>query len=82
MIWNISLIRTIVFTHFTCNEEKKHTVLFSSYRSNSRGVAILFLKNSKFKVKNLICDTVGNFLILGVQIENKDFLSVSGTDET
>ena len=50
---------------------------FFSYRSNSRVVAILFKNNLEFKVKNYIWDTKGNFLILDVQIENKDFLLVS-----
>ena len=48
-----------------------------SYRSNSKVEAILFKNNLEFKVQNSIWDTVGNFLILAVQTENKDFLLVS-----
>ena len=51
--------------------------IFFSYRSNSKVEAILFKNNLEIKVQNSIWDTVGNFLILDVQTENKDFLLVS-----
>lgn len=70
-------------THFTSDEEQNIQLFwdgktyFSSFRSNSRGVAILFKNNFDFKVKNTTCDANGNFLIVEVEIENKDFLLVN-----
>ena len=43
---------------------------FSSFKSNSRGVAILFDKNYKYKVHSCISDLNGNYLILDVTIDN------------
>lgn len=64
-------------THFTCDEEQNIQIFwggkiyFSSFRSNSRGVAILFKNNFDFKVKNTTCDANGDFLIVDVEIETK-----------
>ena len=81
------MIRTIIFifskTQTSHVMKKKQNVplgrqeIFFSYRSNSKVEAILFKNNLQFKVQNSIWDTVGNFLILDVQTENKDFLLVS-----
>lgn len=66
--------------HFTCDEEQNIQIFwggkiyFSSFKTNSRGVAILFKNNFDLKVKNTTCDANGNFLIVEVEIENKDFL--------
>ena len=43
---------------------------FSSFKSNSRGVAILFDKNFEYKVHSCISDPNGNYLILDVTIDN------------
>lgn len=42
---------------------------FSSYKSSSRGVAILFGKYIGYNVLDVISDRNGNFLILDVTIE-------------
>ena len=41
---------------------------FSSFRSNSRGVAILFNNNFQYKVKNIKSDDNGNLLVLDIEI--------------
>jgi hypothetical protein len=37
---------------------------FSSYKSNARGVAILFNNNFEYKVKQLKIDTKGNMIVI------------------
>ena len=41
---------------------------FSSFKSNARGVAILFNNNSEYKVKNVKTDCNGNMLVLDLEI--------------
>jgi exonuclease III len=50
---------------------------FSSFSSNSRGVAILFNNNFEFKVLNEKKDINGNYLILDVIVEKERFTLVS-----
>ena len=50
---------------------------FSSYTSNSRGVAILFNNNFEFKVKKIIKDQAGNYIILLVEIHKENYLLVN-----
>ena len=45
---------------------------FSSYSSNSRGVAILFNNNFEFKVKDIHKGDRGNYIILTVRIKEID----------
>ncbi len=47
--------------------------LFSSGKSNSRGVAILFSKNLDFKLHGHISDKEGNFLLVDLSVENNRF---------
>ena len=70
-------------THFEKNMEKYisaewgYQACFSSYTSNSRGVAILFNNNFEFKLKRVIKDDLGNFIIALVEIQNSNFLFVN-----
>ena len=64
-------------THFTSGTDEKlvrarwgNDCYFSLFKSNSRGVAILFDKNFEFKVHSYISDPNGNCLILYVTIDN------------
>jgi len=50
---------------------------FSSFSSNSRGVAILFNNNFEFKVLKEKKDINGNYLILDVIVEKERFTLVS-----
>ena len=43
---------------------------FNSFRSNSRGVAILFNNNFQYKVKNIKSDDNGNLLVLDIEIDD------------
>lgn len=64
-------------THFTQNDEERirnqwgKNCVFSNYRSNARGVAILFGKNVEFKIHDQITDENGNLLILDITILNQ-----------
>ena len=64
-------------THFTNSCEKDiynvwgYQCFFSSYRSNSRGVAILFNNNFDFKVLRHKSDNNGNLLAIEMEVENK-----------
>ena len=50
---------------------------FNSYCSRSRGVAILFNNTFEFKVKNVMKDNSGNYIIMHVVIDQKDYLFVN-----
>ena len=50
---------------------------FSSYKSNARGIAILFAKNFEYKVHNSISDPNGNFLLLDLTVHNNRFTLAS-----
>lgn len=70
-------------THFTTEEENYietmwgHDVFFNSYKSNSRGIAILFNDNCEVKVHKNYRDENGNYLILEATIDNLQFLLVN-----
>ena len=51
--------------------------LFSSGTSNSRGVAILFSKNSDFKIHDHVSDPDGNFLIIDLSVGDNRFTLVN-----
>ncbi|MES9881225.1 MAG: endonuclease/exonuclease/phosphatase family protein, partial [Sedimenticola sp.] len=51
--------------------------LFSSGKSNSRGVAILFSKNLDFKLHGHISDKEGNFLLVDLSVENNRFTLIT-----
>lgn len=56
---------------YTCN------AYFSSFRGNSRGVAILFNNNFEFKVHKEKIDKTGNILALEIEIEGSHILLVN-----
>lgn len=70
-------------THFVNTNENLiqtqwgYKVYFNSYRSNSRGVAILFNNNCDIKVHNQFNDNNGNYIILDVTVENLNFILVN-----
>ena len=70
-------------THFDNKLEKYvksewgYSCYFSSYQSNSRGVAILFNNNFEFKVKHVERDTNGNYIIILFTAMEKDILLVN-----
>ena len=64
-------------THFSPGIDEKFVqsqwnsnCYFSSYKSNARGVAILFAKNFEYKVHKSINDPEGNFLLLDITVFN------------
>ena len=62
-------------THFMKEQESKirsewvYECLFSSFTSNSRGVAFLFNNNFDYKISNTYNDNEGNYFILDLIIE-------------
>ena len=64
-------------THFTKNiehiikSEWGYKAYFSSFSSQSRGVAILFNNNFDFTVHNFYNDQRGNIIILDIEIDNR-----------
>ena len=76
-------------THFTKNIENiicaewGYKVCFSSFRSNARGVAILFKNKFEFKIYNQFSDTNGNILLLDIEIDQvrMSLISIYGPNE-
>ena len=70
-------------THFEQKNENfikaewGYTSVFSSYSSNSRGVAILFNNNFEFKLKRTLKDNSGNFIMAIIDIDQKEYLFVN-----
>ena len=70
-------------THFMEKDENMirtqwgYKAFFSSFKSNSRGVAILFNNNCEVKIYNEFKDNEGNYLILDVIIEDIPFLLIN-----
>ena len=70
-------------THFTDREEKlilnlwNGECLFNNYRSNARGVAILFGKNMEYKVHKKITDNEGNFPVVDIIAQSKRFTLIN-----
>lgn len=70
-------------THFTPNDEKfiqtqwGYKAYFSSFKSNSRGVAILFNNNFEFCILNELYDEGGNYVILDCTVEEHKFILVN-----
>lgn len=62
-------------THFTSEIEPfietqwGYKCIFNSFRSNSRGVCLLFNNNFEFKIHNEIKDNEGNLLAIDITIE-------------
>ena len=71
-------------THFAPGADEKlvrsrwnNDCYFSSYKSNARGIAILFAKDFEYKVHNSISDPNGNFLLLDLTVHNNRFTLAS-----
>ena len=70
-------------THFTYDIEKEVRTMwgfecfFSSFRSNSRGICVLFNNNFEFKVLKEKGDNNGNYLVLDIQVDNLKITLVS-----
>lgn len=70
-------------THFTHTEEKlilnlwNGECLFNNYRSNARGVAILFGKNIEYKVHQKITDNEGNILAIDITAQSQRFTLIN-----
>ena len=70
-------------THFTDTEERSildlwnGECLFNNYKSNARGVAILFGKNLEYKVHKQIKDNEGNFLVIDVTAQHQRFTLIN-----
>ncbi len=64
-------------THFTKEMENRvraewgYEVVFNSFSSQSRGVAILFNNNFQFTLHNTHIDRTGNLIILDIEIEQR-----------
>ena len=52
-------------------------IVFSSFKSNARGVAILVNNNCEFELFNMKQDEGGNYIILNVKIEDIPFLLIN-----
>ena len=71
---NFSII-SLIDTHISKDQQRRVTLewgyqtFYSSYSSQSRGVAILFNNNFEFKLHSFYNDTAGNLLILDIEIE-------------
>ena len=71
-------------THFSPGVDEKFVrsrwngdCYFSSFKSNARGIAILFAKNFEYKVHKCINDPNGNFLLLDITAYNNRFTLIS-----
>ena len=70
-------------THFTDTEERSildlwyGECLFNNYRSNARGVAILFGKNLEYKIHKQIKHNEGNFLVIDVTAQQQRFTLIN-----
>lgn len=70
-------------THFQNKLEKQiraewgYECYFASHSSQSRGVCILFNNNFDFKVKRVIKDTQGNFILIIIQTMGKEIMLVN-----
>ena len=70
-------------THFTKNMENiiraewGYKAVFSSFSSQSRGVAILFNNNFEFSIFNSYIDNSGNYIVLDIEIDKHRITLVS-----
>ena len=55
----------------------KSNCIFSNYKSNARGVAILFGKDIDYKINTKITDDNGNYIILDLTIDNQKLTLVN-----
>lgn len=70
-------------THFAKENEANiidqwdSNCIFSNYKSNARGVAILFGKDLDYKVNRKIIDENGNYIIIDITVTGKRFTLVN-----
>ena len=70
-------------THFDRKMEKYiqsewgYKAYFASYKTNSRGVAVLFNNNFEFKIRSVKKDQNGNYIIISFSAMEKDLLLVN-----
>ena len=71
-------------THFSPGVDKKFVrsrwnsdCYFSSYKSNARGISILFAKNFEYKVHKSISDPNVNFLLLDLTVHNNRYAFIA-----
>ena len=70
-------------THFKDEDEMmirthwNNNCFLNNYKSNARGVAILFNKNVEYKVHKQVMDDQGNYIILDMTVHNQRFSLVS-----
>lgn len=70
-------------THFTDKDENMiktqwgYKAFFSSFRPNSRGVAILLNSNCEIQIHNQYKDDNGNYIILDATVEGIKFLLIN-----
>lgn len=57
------------------NGDVRH--FFNSFKSNSRGVAILFNNNLEFKINKIYMDSSGNLLILDIIVQEINILLIN-----
>lgn len=82
-------ISCLTDTHFTLDMEQTvrvewgYETYYSSFASNSRGIAIMFNNNFEFKVHEQLSDNNGNYLVLDISIEGKKItlLTIYGPNE-
>lgn len=67
----------------TVRVEWGYETYYSSFASNSRGIAIMFNNNFEFKVHEQLSDNNGNYLVLDISIEGKKItlLTIYGPNE-
>ena len=76
-------------THITSSiehlveSEWGYRIIFSSYKSNSRGVAILFRNNFEFSIHNTYRDQNGNIILLDISISDQrlTFVNIYGPND-
>jgi exonuclease III len=52
-------------------------MLFSFYKSNARGVGILFKRNLDLKVHQSFVDEKGNYIVLDLSVNSKQFTLIN-----
>lgn len=53
------------------------TVLFSSYKSNARGVCILFNNNLEYQIESFKKDNDGNLITVNIKVENNKYTIIN-----
>ena len=78
--YNIYFLQDTQFTKQDENVIKSiwgSKIFFSSFKPNSRGVAILVNDNEEFELFNMKQNEGGNYIILDVKIEDIPFLQIN-----